>query len=156
MPAAYVSPDDLGRPWILAIAAGLVAGAVAAFAYAAISYAIEREVLIAIIAIGMVVGFVVRSVSGRPGWIGGMISLVIAAAATLAAVILLVVFTAADSIPDGMKWLGDVDYAFALEVYFSDFLSYVFVAASLLFAFLGGRKAKDKAQHVATPAADPA
>ncbi len=151
-PAAYVSADELGRPWILAIAAGLVAGAVAAFAYAAISYAIEREILIAIMGIGMVVGFVVRRVSGREGWIGGVISVAIAAVATLAAVALLVVFTAVDSIPDGMKVLGDVDYGIALRLYFSDFLSYVFVAASLLFAFLGGRKARAKAAPVADPA----
>ena len=141
-PAPY--QESRGRSWLLAALAGVVAGALAALVYASVSYLIQREFLMLIIAIGMVIGVTVRMVSARPGAISGVLAAVIAVPATLAAAIMLVVFFAAGSIPDGLSVLGDVNYGTVVSGYFSDPLGYVWFAASVIFAFVSGMKSGDK------------
>lgn len=135
-PSAAFTGPPAGRPWLLAAMAGVVAGVVAAFIYAAVSFIVDREVLMLVMAVGGFVGFVVGKVSAREGFANGLVAVLVAAPATLLAAALLVVFTTAGSIPEGLSRLADVDVAAVLRVYFSDFLGFVWFGASVVVAFM--------------------
>lgn len=140
-PVPYSAPSDKeGQPWVLVVLAGLAAGALAAFAYGAVSFLLTTEVLALVMGIGAAIGITVGRMSGNPGILSGMVAALIAVPSTLAALVLLVVFTVAGSIPDGLSVIGDVDPGTVLRLYFEDPLGYVWFAASVFIAFATGRK----------------
>ncbi|WP_291377626.1 hypothetical protein [Demequina sp.] len=130
--------------WLLAAASALVVGAIAAFAYAAISFAMQREFLMLVIGVGLLVGVTVAMVAKRTGFVTGVIAVLIAAVAVLAADALMVVFFAAGSIPTGLSRLANVDVGTVISAYFEDPLGYLWLAVALIAAFSAGSGMGDK------------
>jgi hypothetical protein len=130
-----VEQTGVAGSWLLATAAALMVGAVSAFLYAAISFAIHIEILMLVIVIGFLVGMTVAIVAKRTGFITGLVAAAVTAGSVLLADVLMVVFYAAGSIPSGLSRLADIKLGAVISAYFSDPLGYLWIAVAVFFAF---------------------
>jgi len=135
MPYAYGGSADKGS-WLLAILVGIATAGVAAFAYAALSFVTGHQYLALGVALGGAIGFAVGKASGRKSILNGVIAAGLAVPATIGAAMLLIVFTAAGSITEGMSLLGQVDFQAAIGVYFGSFFGALWLVASVVMAFV--------------------
>lgn len=139
-----VEEPGVAGSWLLATGAAIVVGAISAFAYAAVTFAIQREVLMLVVIIGAAVGMTVALVAKRTGVVTGLVAALIAGASVLLADVLMVVFFTAGSIPKGMSRLADVEFGTAISAYFSDPLGDLWLAAALFAAYKAASSKDDK------------
>jgi hypothetical protein len=130
-----VEEPGVAGSWLLATGAALLVGSISAFAYAAITFAIQREFLMLVVLIGAAVGVTVALVAKRTGPVTGLVAALVAGISVLFADVLMVVFFTAGSIPKGMSRLADVDFGTAISAYFSDPFGYLWLAAALFAAY---------------------
>ncbi|MCB2412346.1 hypothetical protein LGT39_05725 [Demequina sp. TTPB684] len=144
--APGIEETGVAGSWLLATGAAIAVGAIAAFAYAAISFAIQREFLMLVIGFGVLIGLTVAFVAKRTGPVTGLLAALITAVSVLAADALMVVFFAAGSIGTGMSRLADVDLGTVISAYFDDPLGYLWLGVALFAAFstASGKGAKNE------------
>jgi len=130
---------ERARPrWLLAACAGLGAGLVAAALYAAISAAMDREILYLIIAVGFVAGIVVARVAKVASPVTAAIAFAVGAFSVAAAIYLYEAAQLWGSLPEALSHIGDASLGTTFDVYFSDPLGYVWAAAGIITALLVG------------------
>lgn len=138
-PALSGAPEQASASRVFAaIGAGIVVGLLAAFVYAVITSMAKAEYMMLVVAIGAAVGFTVMRIMGRPSPVTGLISAVLTLGSLLVAAVLSVEFLGAGSIADGLDRLTRADIPTVLRVYFTDPLGYVWMAASVVFGYIGG------------------